>query len=227
MIWIIISAIISSLASLWLGYKRLVYLYQITGRRFLGTSLLALSIYSFLLFLFKIEILSEAVAGAIITNVYASIFGFFTGSAFNQFKIRKQTGNIIYSHRSFISEHLPVIIALSLVLFGVYRTALFSELAVTPIRVSSGLSLLSVGLWGITLRLVPEFRAKGIILLDVIITWDKVLSYRWFGEEIIEIEYEQDDSIRQFKTLVPTDERTDVEKLLSQKMREKMEKEDQ
>ncbi|MEQ9266871.1 MAG: hypothetical protein RLN81_16695 [Balneolaceae bacterium] len=226
MIWIIISAIISGLASVWLGYKRLIYLYQVTGRRFLIASLLALSLYSLLLFLFKIEVLSEAVAGAIITNVYASIFGFFTGSAFNQFQYRKENGPVLYCYRSFISEHLPVIIALSLILFGVYRSAVFTDLIVTPIRVSSGLSLLSVGLWGITLRLVPEFRANGIILLDLIIDWDSVLSYRWFGEEVIEIEYTQNDAIRHFKTLVPMDERSEIESLLSKKMREKMEKED-
>lgn len=226
MIWIIISAIITSLASIWLGYKRLIYLYQITGRRFLIASLLALSMYSLLLYLFKVDVLSEAVAGAIITNVYASIFGFFTGSAIEQFQYRKQNGPIMYCYRSFISEHLPVIIALSLILFGIYRSALFTDLVVTPIRVSSGLSLLSVGLWGITLRLVPEFRANGIVLLDLIIDWDNVLSYRWFSEEVIEIEYTQDDSIRHFKTLVPFEERSDIEKLLSKKMREKMEKED-
>ncbi|GAB5408957.1 MAG: hypothetical protein BalsKO_13220 [Balneolaceae bacterium] len=178
-----------------------------------------------LLFLFKLEFLKEAVAGAIITNIYASIFGFFSGSAIDQYATRVKSGSVLYCNRTFISEYLPVIVALVMILFGVYRSALFSDAAVTPIRITSGLSLLSIGIWGITLRPVPEFRTKGIVLLDSIVDWKHMLSYNWYTEEILEIEYTQDDSIRSFKTLIPPEDQLEVERLLSKKMREKLEKE--
>lgn len=179
-----------------------------------------------MLYLFKLEILSEAVAGAIITNVYASIFGFFIGSTIDQYSTRIDSGNILYCHRSFISDYVPVIVALSMILFGVYRSAIFSDLALTAIRLSSGLSFIAFGLWGITLRAVPEFRTQGIVLLDLIIDWDDMLSYEWFTEEILLIEYSQDDLIRSFKTIIPPEDQVEVERLLSKIMREKVEKED-
>ncbi len=223
MIWILISAILSSSLSFWLGYRRLFFLYQITLRKLLFAILLALSTYSLLLLLFKIEVLSEAVAGAIITNVYASIFGFFSGSCIDQYKTRVNSGEILYCNRSFISDYMPVIIALGMVLFGIYRSAFFSDLPVTPIRLSSGLSLLGIGIWGITLRPVPEFRVRGIVLLDSVVDWKDMLSYQWYTEEILEIEYNQDDSIRSFKTLIPPEDQLKVERLLSKKMIEKLE----
>lgn len=130
---------------------------------------------------------------------------------------------VLYCHRTFVSEYIPVIIAIVLVLLGIQRSAIFSDLAITPIRISSGLSFLGFGIWGITLRLVPEFRTKGIVLLDSVIEWDNLLSYEWYTEEIIEIEYNQDNAIRSFKTLIPPDDQLEVERLLSKKMREKLE----
>ena len=223
MIWIIISAILTASVSTWLGHKRLFYLYQITLRRFLLAALAGVFVYSLLLYLFKIELLPEVVAAGIITNTYAFVFGFFTGSATSQYRTRRNSGKVLYCHRSFLSEHFPVIIAIALILFGVHRSALFSEMVISPIRVSSGFSLLSIGIWGITLRLVPEFRDKGFILIDSLIDWEHLVNYQWFSEEVLEIEYEQDDSIRSFKTLIPTDDQVEVEKLLSSKMLEKLE----
>ncbi len=225
MIWILISVILTSCVSFWLGYRRLFFLYQVTLRKFLLFSLIALSIYSLLLFLFMVEFLSEAVAAAIITNVYSSIFGFFAGSSVTQYSTRVNSGKIFYCNRTFISEYIPVIVALLMILFGIYRSSIFADLPVTPIRLSSGLSLLVIGIWGITLRPVPEFRLKGIILLDSVIEWENMLSYKWFTEEILEIEYTQDDSIRSFKTLIPPEDQLTVERLLSKKMREKLEEE--
>ncbi len=225
MLWIYISNIIIAGLSLWMGYKRLFFLYQVSLRKLLWAALITLSLYSLLLFLFKIDLLSESFAGAIIANVYASVFGFFTGSSINQYNTRVDSGSVLYCNRTFISEYIPVIIAIVLILLGVQRSAVFSDLAITPIRITSGLSILSIGIWGITLRLVPEFRANGIVLLDSAIEWDDVLSYEWYTEEIIEVEYTQDDSIRSFKTLIPPEDQLKVERLLSKKMREKLEQE--
>jgi len=223
MIWILFTVILTSCVSFWLGYRRLFFLYQVTLRKFLLFSLITLSIYSLLLLLFKIEILSEAIAAAIITNVYSSMFGFFAGSTVTQYSTRVNSGKILYCNRTFISEYVPVIVALVMILFGIYRSSLFIDLPVTPIRLSSGLSLFIIGIWGITLRPVPEFRINGIVLLDSVIDWDNMLSYQWFTEEILEIEYTQDDSIRSFKTLIPAEDQLTVERLLSKRMREKLE----
>lgn len=223
MIWIILSALITSLISIWLGYKRLIYVHDLTIRNVLVFATSGILAYSIMLYLFKIEILSEAVSGAIITNVYASIFGFFTGAALNQYQLRTRSGKIVYVHRSFISEYVPVIIALALILFSLYRSGLLTDLAITPIRVSSGLSFLGIGLWGITLRLVPEFREKGIILLDFCIQWENLVTYQWYTEEVLEIESELEGSIKHFKTLIPPEDQLIIERLLSKKMREKVE----
>ncbi|MBO6524284.1 MAG: hypothetical protein JJ971_10695 [Balneolaceae bacterium] len=224
MLWIYISNIVIAGVSLWLGYRRLFFLYQISLRKLLWSVLIALSLYSLLLLLFKIEVLTEAFAGAVIANVYASVFGFFAGSSINQYKTRVDSGSVLYCHRTFISEYIPVIVAIILILLGVHRSAIFSDLAITPIRVSSGLSLLGIGVWGITLRLVPEFRAKGIVLLDSVIKWDDLLSYEWYTVEILEVEYTQDEAIRSFKTLISPNDQLEIERLLSKKMREKLEK---
>lgn len=225
MILILISSILTMFLSLWMGYRRLIYLYQITMRRFLIFAIISLIFYSIMLFLFKIELLSEALGGAIITNTYASIFGFFCGSSIDQYSTRVNSGEVLYCNRSFVSEYLPVIIALGMILFGIYRSSIFSDHAITPIRISSGLSLLGIGFWGITLRPVPEFRVKGIVLLDSIVDWKNMLSYEWYTEEILEIEYTQDNSIRSFKTLIPPEDQLKVERLLSKKMKQKLEKE--
>lgn len=198
-------------------------MYQISLRKLLLFALTSLALYSLLLFLFKIEFLTEALGGAIIANVYASVFGFFAGSAIDQYKTRVDAGSILYCHRTFISEYVPVIIAIILILFGIQRSALLNEFAITPIRITSGLSLLGIGIWGITLRLVPEFKTKGIVLLDSVVDWDHLLSYEWYTEEILEVEYTQDEAIRSFKTLIPPEDQLEVERLLSKKMREKLE----
>lgn len=226
MIWTVISAIVTALLSIWLGYKRLFFLHQVTVRRFLLFALVLVLLYSSLLLSFKMEVLTEELAAVIITNVYASIFGFFSGSAFDQYRTRSNSGKVLYSYRSFISDHLPVIVAIALITLGIHRSAVLSDMAITPIRVTSGLSLAAIGLWGITLRLVPEFRSNGIILIDQLIEWKHFLSYNWYSEEILEIEYEQEGMIRIFKTLVPSEDRAEAEELLSRKLKEKMEQED-
>lgn len=116
-----------------------------------------------------------------------------------------------------------MIVAIAIILYGLYRTSIFTQLPITPIRVSSGLSFIAFGFWGMTLRLVPEFRQKGIILLDVLIHWKDFLNYQWFYEEVIEIEYEKDETILFFKTHIPPEDQLAIEDVLRAKMKEKME----
>ena len=167
--------------------------------------------------------MSEQIGAAIITNTYASLAGFFAGSAFNQYQTKRNSGDVRYAHRSFLTDHASVIMAIGIILIGIYRTSIFTDLAITPIRVTSGLSFIAFGLWGMTLRLVPEFRQDGIILLDHKIEWENFLNYEWYLEEVIEIEYQQNGSIKQFKTSIPPEDQLIVEDLLRSKMMEKVE----
>ncbi|HCD52705.1 MAG TPA: hypothetical protein DEQ34_09680 [Balneolaceae bacterium] len=226
MIWTIITAIITSIISTWLGYRRLIYLHQLSVRNVLFTAIIALLIYSAMLFLFKMELMTEAIAGTIIANVYASIFGFFAGSAIDQYQTRANSGDVLYINRTFISEYLPVIIASGLILLGLFRSSLFTNPVLTPIRLTSGLSLMAIGIWGYTIRMVPEFRKKGIILIDSLIDWEDFLGYKWYTEDVLEIEYLYDDTIRSFKTLIPSEEQMKVETMLALKMKEKVEEKD-
>ena len=95
-----------------------------------------------------------------------------------------------------------------------------------PAAISSGLSIMAVGTYSFTIRLVPELRARGLILLDRMISWDDFFTYSWYTEEVIEIEYKLNDKIRSFKTMIPDDDQQEVERKLSAKITEKLENEE-
>lgn len=222
MLWIIVTASASMLLSTLLGYKRVLYVHQLGVRNLSITGAIGATIFTIMVFLSHIGLMSEDIGAAIITNVYASLTGFFGGAALDQYRIKKTSGDILYSHRAFLSDHASVITALVIILWGMYRTSIFTELTITPIRISSGLSLIGFGFWGLTLRLVPEFRSNGIILLDYNIPWTDFLNYSWFLEDIIEIEYNLNDTIKYFKTSIPIEDQGIVEDVLRAKMMEKV-----
>lgn len=226
MLWIVVSAFIVALFSLWLGYKHFLYLDQITPRNLAYTLLLLAVIFLFLQWLHRIGYFPEAIAGATMANIYAGFFGFFTGMAFQQYQQKVNCGDIIYVNRSFWTDIIPYVIALGLILFGIQRTSILSELPITPIRITSGLSIIAVGIYSFTIRLIPEFRKKGLILLDRKIDWDNFITYSWYSENVIEIEYKRDETIKSFKTMIPDDDHLLIEKILSDKITEKLEKEE-
>jgi hypothetical protein len=226
MLWIVVSAFVVASLSGWLGYKRLLYLDQITPRNFSFTLLGVLVVFLILQFMHRIGYFPEAVAGAVMANVYASSFGFFLGAAVQQFMQKSDYGEIEYVNRSFWTDIFPNIVTIGLILFGLQRTSLFSDLPITPIRITSGLSIIAIGAYSFTIRLVPELRKKGLILLDRKISWDDFLTYSWFSEGVIEIEYKLDDEIRSFKTMIPDEDELFVEKMLTKKIAEKLEKDE-
>lgn len=223
MLWIVVSAFIIALLSIWGGYKRLLYLDKITPRNLSITLMAILFLFLILQWMHRVGYFPEAVAGAMMANAYASAFGFFLGAAIQQFIQKKDAGDIIYVNRSFWTDILPNIIAIGIILFGIQRTAVFSDLPITPIRVTSGLSIIAIGAYSFTIRLVPEIRAKGLILLDRKISWDDFFTYSWFSEGVIEIEFKLDEHIKSFKTLIPDEDQLFVEKILSEKIAEKLE----
>lgn len=226
MLWIIVSAFIVAALSTYLGYKRLLYIDQVTPRRLSLTLLGVVFLFLILQWMHRIGYFPEAVAGAVMANVYASLFGFFLGAAIQQFQQKRDYGEIIYVNRSFWTDIFPNMVALGIILFGIQRTALLSDLPFTPIRVTSGLSIIAVGAYSFTIRLVPEIREKGLILLDRKISWENFFTYSWYSEGVIEIEYKLNDTIRSFKTMIPDEDELFVEKILSEKIAEKLEKDE-
>ena len=141
------------------------------------------------------------------------------------FRLRSRSGTILYQHRSFWIDHAPNFLSVILLLYGLYRTALLTDQLITGIRVTSGLSLMAIGLFMWTLKAVPEFRSSGILLLDRYIHWKYVISWHWSSESIVTIEYvagenENDRRIRQFSTAVPDEDRKEIEVVLKSKMEE-------
>lgn len=226
MLWIVVSSFFVSVVSIYLGHSRLLYIDQITVRRLSVTLLSILILFLILQWLHRIGYFPEAAGGFTMANVYASLFGFFLGAAIQQYNEKRKSGKIIYVNRSFWTDILPNVIALGVILFGIQRTSLLSDLPITPIRVTSGLSIIAVGLYGLTIRLVPEFREHGLILLDRMIKWDHFISYSWYSEGVIEIEYKHAEAIKSFKTMIPEEDELFVEKTLSKKITEKLENEE-
>lgn len=226
MLWIVVSAFIIASLSLWLGHTKLLYIDQITARNLSYTLIGVLFLFLILQWLHRAGYFPEHIAGAFMANVYASVFGFFTGAAFQQFNQKSNCGEIIYVNRSFWTDIFPNIVAIGIILFGIQRTSLFSELPFTPIRVTSGLSIIAIGVYSFTIRLVPELRAKGLILLDRKISWDDFFTYSWYSENVIEIEYKLKGKIRSFKTLISEEDQLFVEKFLTTKISEKLEKDE-
>lgn len=226
MIWIVVSAIVVALISSWLGYTRLFYLDQLTPRNTSFTLVGVLTLFLILQWMHGFGYFPEAVAGAVMANAYSSVFGFFMGAAVQQYQQKTSCEEIIYVNRSFWTDIFPSLVTIAIILFGIQRTSLFSELPFTPIRVSSGLSIIAIGAYSFTIRLVPELRKKGLILLDRMISWDHFFSYSWFSEGVIEIEYKLNDEIRSFKTMIPNEDHLLVEQILAEKIAEKLDKEE-
>lgn len=226
MLWIIVSAFLVAVLSIYLGHKRLLYIDQVTPRRLSLSLLGVVFLFLILQWMHRIGYFPEAIAGAVMANVYSSLFGFFLGAAIQQFQQKRDFGEIIYVNRSFWTDIFPNLVALGIILFGIQRTAILSDLPLTPIRVTSGLSIIAVGAYGFTIRLVPEIREKGLILLDRKISWEHFFTYSWHAEGVIEIEYKLNESIRSFKTMIPDEDELFLEKILSEKIAEKLEKDE-
>lgn len=226
MIWIVVSAFIVSAVSVYLGYKRLLYIDHLTPRNLSITLLSIIVLLIILRWMHYLGYFPESVAGAVMANVYASLFGFFSGATFQQYQQKKNCGKIIYVNRTFWTDIFPNIVAIGIILFGLQRTSIFSDLPFTPIRVTSGLSIIAVGTYSFTVRLVPELRAKGLILLDRKISWDQFFNYSWYSENVLELEYKLNGKIRSFKTMIPDEDQLFIEKILTEKIAEKLENEE-
>lgn len=227
MIWTIISSILVFLLSIWSGEKRPIKLEQITTRRFLLAGIIGLSIFLLLRFIHNLGFFPQPIAASFMSGMYASIAGFFGGASYAQYKMKKSLGEIEYVNTAFISDLLPNLIALTLIILGIARSSVISEMLVTPIRAFSGLSLVCIGVYVLTVRTTPEFRRKGIVILDRNIDWKNLVTYQWFQDQVIELEFKYKDEIRFHRTVIKPEDEKKVEKLLAAKMRAKLENKDE
>ncbi|MEO1023813.1 MAG: hypothetical protein AAFW89_14815 [Bacteroidota bacterium] len=222
MSWIIGSCLLVWGISFWLGYLPLKRVYDTRYRDILVLLVGLLLFISAVQLLKENRIFTERTSSAVMAGLYASVAGFFSGSAVQLYRLKKKSGTVLYSWRSFPTEILPGIVALAMILFGLQRMSLFGDLPVTPIRFTSGLSLISIGMWGFVLRLIPEFRRFCICILDTAIDWDSLLAFQWVSEDVLEIEYEEETGIKTFTTRIPLHDRLKVEDLLKKKLLEKV-----
>ncbi len=225
MIWTIISAIIVFSVGLWFGLKKNLHLDQITSRSVLFFCTIILALFLILRLLNDLGFFPEAIAGAFMASMYAFVAGFLLVNSYGQYSSKLELGDIEYVNRSFASDTLPNLIALSLIIAGIARTSIFNDLAITPIRLASGLSIIGLGILGLTLRLTPEFRRKGIVLIDRHVLWKDFISYKWSDENVLEIEFLYSEVLSSYRTVIPMDERAKIEALLKKKLIEKLEKE--
>ena len=225
MLWIIIFSILAFIITLFVGFKKLLHLDQVTPRSSATGAIIVLFLFLILRMLYDMGYFHEVLAVAFMSSMYASVSGFLIGSAIKQFRIKSGFKEIQYVNRSFLIDILPNVIALTLIIAGIARTSLLSDLNITPIRITSGLSMIALGFFGITLRLIPEFRRKGLIILDRSIEWNDVLAYRWYSDEVLEIDFEFEGVIKGYQTIIPPEDHLKVETLLATKMLEKQDEE--
>ncbi len=229
MIWIYLVAAFFALLGGISGYMSWFQVKKLNRSRILNLLLFGAVLFTLLMGSYMSGLLSQAIAAALMTFVYSLFAGFFTGYALRMIRLRDRAGAVLYVHRSFLIDYLPAIAAILLILFGLYRTSLLLEQPVTAIRLTSGLSLMAFGFLGWTLKIVPEFRDRGIFLLDHQIDWPRVISWRWNSEEVLRVEYlykpkSPDREIRSFQTRIPLDERKQLESVLSSMMERHAEK---
>lgn len=191
----------------------------------LHSSLFILFIFTFLIVLYSLGFFPQNIAAVFMMGIYTMITGFFIGYTTRLWKLRNSGGKILYQHRSFWIDHAPNILAIILILFGLFRTSLITDQAITGIRLTSGISLMSFGFFAWFFKVVPEYRSKGVLLLDKLIKWDRVISWSWVSDAAISIEYivgesDQKHRIREFITSIPLDEKKEVEFLLKSKLEE-------
>lgn len=214
-----------SLIGAYIGSRNSFHIDNLSSSKVLNAALVILIVFTLLMLADTAGIFPQNVSAPFMMSLYSFVAGFFLGYAFRLMDLRAKSGGILYQHRTFWVDHAPNLLAIALIIYGIYRTALLTELPITGIRVTSGLSLMCFGFFGWTLKPVPEFRDKGVLFLDRKISWERVISWNWASEDTLTIEYlkeikNQDGRIVLFDTLIPQDERNKIEAVLKIKMDE-------
>jgi len=217
---ILLLSIIFILA-LWMGYQRMLRLQHLTQRRLIYGFLAAIALLTIMSVAHWMGYFPQYIAAKVTMGLYLVVAGFFFGFAIKQIRLRRKAGYMEYACRSFWTEAVPNLISILLIAFGIYRMRLLASGPFTGIGVTSGLSLLAFGVLGLTMRIVPEFRQKGILILDRLVPWQEVVAYRWNGENVIQIDYlNTANNLTDFITAIPAEDHLIIERLLGKKLKE-------
>lgn len=224
--WIIILLmLIVTFAGLYIGQSAGFRLQTLDKNTLLNASLITLALFTLLIILHNFGYFPQWIAAPFMMGVYSLAGGFFLGYAFRIYTLRVRSGKILFQYRSFWIDHAPNLLAVILILFGIYRTSILLETPVTGIRLTSGMSLICFGLSIWTLKAVPEFRVRGIFFLDTLIPWEYVVSWNWYSETILHIDYmlkqkakgEEELRITELSTYIPEEDKKNVERILQER----------
>lgn len=210
-----------SLLSFWAGYHQYLRLEHLNRQNVTNGLLISMILLVLLSIAYWSGLLPEHIAANITTSLYTIATGFFLGNGSKLMVKKTRSGKVEYMYRSFWIDIAPNLIATLLVAYGIYRTGMLTGGPFTGIGVTSGLSLVGFGFFGWTVRIVPEFRAEGILILDQFIEWKLVLAFEWASEEVITIDYmTPDGKICEFNTFIPAEDRKLIEQLLGRRIKE-------
>ena len=216
------------LLSCWIGYKQFFSLEVLNQRLIINSFLVVMAVLTAMTVLHWMEIFTQQLASGLTMAIYSAAAGFFLGYGTKLVTVRTKAGNVEYMYRSFWTDTAPNLIAIILVAFGVYRTGIIPFGPFTGIGITSGISLIAFGFWGYTIRVVPEFRGKGLLFLDQYVRWEKLVAYQWLEEETIEIDYlTAEGKLTSFSTFIPEEDRLYLERILAKKLKENEERREQ
>ncbi|WP_445666313.1 hypothetical protein [Fodinibius sp. AD559] len=212
---------LSFLLSFWMGYRRILRLQHLNQRRVINAVVGALILLTTISAGQWLDLISQDIAAHFTMFLYCLVGGFFFGFAFKMISLKQSARETEYVYRSFWTDAAPNIIAILIIVFGIYRTGILHFGPYTGIGITSGLSLLGFGFLGLTIKIVPEFRDKGILILDQYVSWEKVVAYRWQSENVLLIEYyTPDDKLTDFTTHIPPEDQLQIERLLAKKLKQ-------
>ncbi|PAU92926.1 hypothetical protein CK503_14670 [Aliifodinibius salipaludis] len=218
---IITFLVLAFLLSFWTGYRRILRLQHLNQRRVVNGFVGAMILLTVISAGQWLDLISWDIAAHFTMFLYCIVSGFFFGFAIKMIALKRSAREVKYVYRSFWTDAAPNILAILIIVFGIYRTGILHFGPYTGIGITSGLSLLGFGLWGSTIKIVPEFRDKAILILDQSVSWKKVVAYRWQTENVLLIEYyTTDKKLTDFTTYIPPEEELRIERLLAKKLKE-------
>ena len=185
-----------SIPFLLLGYViggRYIQLYSATIRKTLQLLSFFIAIYVVAMLLFVYGILSEALAGTLMSLFYAFLSGLAMGKLHSQLEIKKSAGYPLYNYKNPVILYTPLVIGSTLIIAGLLRIGWAFDVVITPIRLFSGASLVLFGLVSFTLYITPHLKTQSVLLIDQAINWKTFLDYQWLGEDEIQMVFKKED----------------------------------
>lgn len=204
-----------------LGYKRVLRLQHLSRQVVVYGFLAAMVALTLMTMAHRMGYFPQDIAARFTMGLYSIVAGFFFGFAVKQFVLRRRAGAMEYAYRSFWTEAIPNLIGILLIAFGLYRIDLLTLGPFSGIGITSGCSLIAFGFFGITMRIVPEFRRHGVLILDQFVPWKEIIAYRWHREDALQIEYlNTDEKLTDFVTAIPAEDHLIIERLLAKRIKE-------